>query len=129
MPLCLSCQPVIVEPVGGGADDALSPVSRKTIAEKTFFPCAEPVTVYLIGAEPAGYIAADTGVLRDQRVPQVHHLPVHRDALHLPVRKMQNAPARRLIHTPRLHAHKPVLHQVNAPNPVLPAKHVELFQQ
>ena len=64
-------------------------------------------------------------VARDERVAQVHDLPVHRKAFHLPVRVVQNRAAGRLIHAPRFHAHVAVLHHVHPPDAVLAAELVE----
>jgi hypothetical protein len=65
------------------------------------------------------------GVLRDQAVAQVHDLAVHGQLLHRLARAMQNGAARRLVDAAALHAHEPVLYQINAAHAVLAAEFVQ----
>ena len=55
----------------------------------------------------------------------MHDLPVHGEAFHLPVRKVQDGAAGRFIHAPRFHAHVPVLHHVHPPDTVFAADFVQ----
>ena len=55
----------------------------------------------------------------------MHRLAVHGQRLHLPVGKMQNRPARRLVDPAALHADKAVFHHVDAADAMLPTELVE----
>ena len=57
----------------------------------------------------------------------MHDFPVHGEAFHLPVRKMQDGAAGRFIHAPRFHAHVPVLHHVHPAYAVFAADLVQRF--
>ena len=67
------------------------------------------------------------GDFRRQPIAQVHQVPVHRQLLDAHQRVVQDRHARRLVHAAALHAHEPVLHHVDAADPVAAADLVELL--
>ncbi len=76
------------------------------------------------GGEPEP-VVHELGVLRHERVPQVHHLAVHRQGLHLAVRVHEDRAARGLVDAPGFHAYKAVLDQVDPADAVLAAELVQ----
>ena len=55
----------------------------------------------------------------------MHHLAVHGQCFHLPMRKMQNRAAGRLVNAAAFHSDKAVLDNVHAADAVFPAEFVE----
>src|SRR6202035_1140069 len=64
-------------------------------------------------------------VFRNQAVAQMHELAIHRQRIHLPMREVEDGGTGRLINTAPFHADKTILDDVDATNPMFPAKFVE----
>ena len=78
------------------------------------------ITRLLIEEAPKGVVVSVRFLLGHELILEVGLPSVQADALHGPVSCQQHCASRGLIHTSGLHAHKPALHNVDAPNAILP---------